>query len=566
MDFQCPSIQLLHYDFYSKVMTIKDHYFIIANQIIILLGLALLLATVSFILGYGITPLHFPFAMAGSLFLSFFLLRKYSEDRRRIIINFLLHAVIFGIVIVSSFFLAGIFYDISWDGQTYHLETVIRLKNGWNPVYFALPDTNIYAYCINTFAKAGEIIQSCIYSTTGLLEVCKSTNILLLIATFALCLSFLYSLPTIAIWARYLVALLVILNPVVLLQLFTHYIDGMIALLFTCMMLLMMLLIKSKEYDKQITLIMLNIMLMNMKFTALGYVILSLAIFLVYLMIFKFWVKVKMVFIISSISLLTGLFLSGFNPYVTNTVKHHHPFYPYAGPEKYEDIFIFLMPQAFLNKPRVEKLFLSVFAESSYDTVVRVKVPFTFTKSELYPSSEYDIKLGGFGVLFSGCLIIAFFLMILLLCMRMPRSYRFNLLFAFAGILILSIFIPEPWLARYIPQFWLLLIIPVVFSLMTQNRALRSIAYLLSFLMIINSGIILLYNVKKNMAAKSKIVNQMQEIKKSDKKVLVDFGPFYSIEQRFIKEKVDYSKTTIIDDSVAGEIPYTWSRAKFTFE
>ncbi len=102
----------------------------------------------------------------------------------------------------------------------------------------------------------------------------------------------------------------------------------------------------------------------------------------------------------------------GWHPYVTNTVSSGHPFYPMAGVGALD--FKPFLPQGFERMNRFEKLAASVFSTSSNGIWIpdeagkvhgvveaRLKLPFFISEEELSVFKAPDVRLGGFGPLFS---------------------------------------------------------------------------------------------------------------------------------------------------------------------
>ena len=79
------------------------------------------------------------------------------------------------IIVIVSYYLAITYFDISYDGQGYHQETIYLLKNGWNPIY---EDSHAFRSWVNHYQKGNEIIQANIYLLTTKIEAGKMINVL----------------------------------------------------------------------------------------------------------------------------------------------------------------------------------------------------------------------------------------------------------------------------------------------------------------------------------------------------------------------------------------------------
>src|SRR5690554_4707112 len=202
--------------------------FLIAFLLIGTLAMVLAITSLSFIIDIGISSWQFPVSFILTVVLYFYITEDYYKKR-----NIFLKSVLLSLATITvSILIALFFYDLSFDGQTYHMETISLLKNGWNPFSNLLVEKNhLYLY-INHYPKGLEIPQSTIYSLIGRIESGKATNIILLTATFCLSLAFLLNLNRLSITKCILLSLLAVLNPITINQLISTYVDGSMALLF----------------------------------------------------------------------------------------------------------------------------------------------------------------------------------------------------------------------------------------------------------------------------------------------------------------------------------------------
>ena len=167
--------------------------------------------------------------------------------------------------------------------------------------------------------------------------------------------------------------------------------------------------------------------------------------------------------ILSSVSALgVAVFLAGVNPYVSNMLRHGHPFHPLMGKDRI-DIIGKHADSAFLERDRFSKLFLSTFSRShnrlpafNAGPTIALKAPFSVSLGELETFyAKTDVRVGGFGPLFSGVVVVAFLTVALVLLRHGPAPLGGVLAI---GLVIFSsaMILPEPWWARYVPQLWLL--------------------------------------------------------------------------------------------------------------
>jgi len=92
-------------------------------MILVFVGLLFAIPSLLFILGFNLSVYTFYIACAG-ICCGCFSMRNYFSEAT---VSWTL--VLFSLSVICSVFLAGLFFDISWDGQTYHQEGVIQLAS-----------------------------------------------------------------------------------------------------------------------------------------------------------------------------------------------------------------------------------------------------------------------------------------------------------------------------------------------------------------------------------------------------------------------------------------------------
>ena len=178
------------------------------------------------------------------------------------------------------------------------------------------------------------------------------------------------------------------------------------------------------------------------------------------------------------------------NPYLNNLLHGRHILHPALGAEKLDYIVSSQTRKEFVDLFPSSKLLISLFSASSNHTPAAVtplplsKIPFAIYPGELDSFAAVDVRIGGWGPLFGGILLIAVILSL---------NFKFHLkrdkvLFVTLILLVLSIINPESWWARYNPQLHTF----AVFLLILMFRSRRTImGVALVSLLILNS--ILLY-------------------------------------------------------------------------
>ncbi|RZK16899.1 MAG: hypothetical protein EOO43_14040, partial [Flavobacterium sp.] len=164
--------------------------FLIGSWLLSTIAVVLLITSLCFFVDITVQGWQFPvsFILTGAIY---FLLDKDRGNNSPLFLRAFLWSV--GIIVLSIF-VALQFYDISYDGQTYHMEGIYQLKEGWNPFYELLPKMNDLTIYINHYSKGAEVSQSAVYSMIGRIEAGKATNLIMLAGTFCIMLACLLNL------------------------------------------------------------------------------------------------------------------------------------------------------------------------------------------------------------------------------------------------------------------------------------------------------------------------------------------------------------------------------------
>lgn len=389
------------------------------------------------------------------------------------------------IFIIGSMYMGKI-YDYSCDGNFYHKTAIGVIKEGWNPLYensadfckeinSEIEDKGQFLW-VDHYPKATWNFAASIYSITNNIESGKVITLLLMCSI--MCITYAYlSNRFLKSWQAILIAIVLAFNPIVISQIFTYYVDGIMGLLIYGIILFLIMLTDKKftllsDCEKWLLLASEIILCMNIKFTGVYFAaIFSIIFYLFWLIksykdknlkedIMKFTTKFAIIVVI-------GLIVVGGSTYLKNTIDHINPLYPLIGEGKV-DIVTTMQPQSFGTKNRFVKLFESIFSKSENITYPsgdspELKIPFSITEDEINTLGIPDTRIGGYGVLFSGILIVSIILIIYsLIKIFKDNKILFKYIIAILiGIGITTLFMGEAWWARYSPQLYLIPIIAI---------------------------------------------------------------------------------------------------------
>jgi hypothetical protein len=536
----------------------SNKYFLIAFGLLNILAFTLLLCTLSFLLGSGIAKWQFPLACILALVTNYYASKFFMKEKAKG--SFFKTSGTIIVSVIALILLAGLFYDVSWDGQWYHQETVYRLKQGYNPARQTLavpadelwdsyypeehrginkigtPPVSLKYLNINHFGKSTEIIEAAIYQVTNRIETSKAVNGILLLACLFLSVSLLYKLDIIkSNKIKWLLAILLAFNPITITQLFTFCVDGNVACLLLCLLVIGCLLFMETNRYYLLLLFSILTVIINIKFTALVFAGMYCAGFLIVLLIYKKIDAFKAVLVTGIISVIIGVFCCGFNPYVTNVANDHDVFYGL----KETQIEILRVSPAFRNFDRFGKLFFSLAAHEGQESIVKpvwksIKIPLTFNKKDIIAAKESQEEISGFGPFFSGALLAAIVLFVIIsLRIRKTQPYKYSIaviLIIFSTIAI----IPDSWWARFVPQLWLLPIIVVFMLEFISIRGQQIYKYLLYLIIGLNI-IWASLSIFTNVLSAALINYQMQQLKAYKGQINVKYASIESFKSNRVR-------------------------------
>lgn len=379
-------------------------------------------------------------------------------------------------LILACFFSSSFILDSSFDGQTYHQLAVSLLEKGWN--FYSTDITPLlklkveYQLPLRHYPKFPWLIESLLYGITGDIEGAKSLNLV-----FLVCSGLLAYLAAIGLKLSRLVsiifALALSLNPVSICQLWTFYVDGLLASITLFFFAALSLYFSSQKTIWANIAGIALIILIHIKFTAL--VIVGSLFLILFLAALRSSINSLKLLKILSGYLFFGAIILGWHPYVSNLLSTGNPIYPVAGyspigrtpPPKDWPIFPLVQgqqPEALRNLPGPLKTTLSLFSRVA-DPINPNEEYNYFWNSKLSDFSRFtapDLRLGGFGPLFA--VVLAISLLGLFYIKTDELSIRTLCLVTI--ILLSSLLNPESWWARYSPQLWLL---PLLLGMTSKN-------------------------------------------------------------------------------------------------
>lgn len=472
-----------------------------------------------------------------SFIVSYFILLSLTKK------NHLYEWLTTGIIYLLSYLLSIFFYDLSADGQWYHLECIINLYKGWNPIY-ELSKTNVAQIYVQSYPKGYEIIAASIYLFTQKMESGKLINLIVLIASLIYVFQLLKQ-TKLNIFKKYAYTFLICVNPIVITEIFTYYLDGF---MFSCLIILICSFISLlKNYNKIELAIFIFILSIfsSLKFTS----ILLIFIFVLFALTLL-WKNHKLTFKYLFPFFICGLFifpLTNINPYYTNIKNNLHIFHPAFGKEKVKNLLSSHVNEDFYNKNRIEKAFISYFSYTgSSKKTINFKIPFSIKLSELKALNEVSITYGGFGPFFGGIIILT--ILLFFISLFIPIKAPSFLYYLLVGIMVSIISFPDIWFARMVPQLYLctILILITMEYKSIKNIYLKYCTNLTLLVISINTFLFIVISFTLNFYLSLNTHYQITQLKKLEKNAPIPIDYFFKSNLTRLEENhIAYQVTKI---------------------
>lgn len=478
------------------------------------------------------------------------------------------------IIFMASVFISGHIYDVTTDGNSYHKLAVGSMKNGWNPIYESskeytiekgnvvtvLEDNRNYLWA-DHYAVGTEIIGANIYAFSNNIESGKAFSIIMMYACFGIVIDYLIRNLKLGTIKSLLTAFVLVVNPITIAQIGTYYVDTTLMMSLELIFLELISITKEKKLEKYVILAMSIAMCINAKFTGLAYSGIFCLVFYIYWLITREDKKETFIYntIFYVITVVISVCLIGCSSYFMNFIKHGHPLYPLYGPGHVENMVNREIPESLSKKSHFEQFVISIFAKGvnvspAYsDQVVEpeLKIPLTTSKEELKNYSIPDIRMAGFGPLYSGAFIVTIIGTITLVIDFVKNKQYQSLIqymLIFAISIILVVVLDGGYWARYIPYIYLITIINLIY-LFSGKKYNKVLGYVLSAILLVNSLLIVYTCMKTYKTNYSYVKNNFVQFKQyaDEKNDIIDIklnnhayqGVIYNIDDLGIKVNIN---------------------------
>lgn len=484
-----------------KKETALNTLFSAASLIILLIISVNLLSIFGWLMKIPISKFHFPLACIISIISNYFIQKRY---RKMLLKEYIISVFLVILCFCLSLFVANQFLDVSYDGAWYHSIAIIRMKEGWNPIYELINSGQFGDVYIDSYSnKSIWNFGACIYALFNNLNSIKIISSLMAFAVTFLGISIFGKCTTSK--TQFLIVTIVSIcigfNPIYLQQMYTNYIDSTLGLycIFYVMLFLSYYLKQTDFHDMSFSiLIICCIALMtNTKLTGLYFAATFFAFYIIIQIIKdiklkKFNMKwFKKMFITGFIGVVVALII-GINPFITNVVRGHNVFYPILGSEKIE-VMGANIPESLRSKSNLEKIIIANFSETVNSTSYRatkLQNPLAFN-DDGYQNLNQDTRVGAFGKLFSLSLYITIITLLIFSKKLLKKEENSDLkkaifwtiLFIMANAILFS----ESWWGRYYPIIYIIPLILAIYYFLEGNKKMKIVSLVITTLLLINN-------------------------------------------------------------------------------
>ena len=485
-----------------------------------------------FCLGAGVSPFLAPTALLVSLAVADWLGRR---EGLRGPLRIAPPAIALAVAALALL-LAASFFDLSWDGQWYHQTAVFQMAHGWNPLRDPMHSfSSDLETWVRHYAKGPWYVALALFETTHNIECAKAAPWMawaaMFLAVFAASLDFGLRRRTAVV-----IAALVSLNPVVVCELASYLVDGLMASFLTCFVAALFRWIRRPSPLILAVVLASAILCINAKLTGLVYVCFFAAAGGLYVVIRRRDLLVRYVLLQSS-AVLLGAAVFGFNPYVTNSVHRGNPFYPWAGSSAYPGFNdpardpneLYETPRNMVGQSRFYRLGYALFGRPGAQPVcggenAQLMWPFAVGWEDLQMYRIHGLRVAGFGPLFSGAFLVGVGL--LGVALARPGASR-GVVVLLAGTIVASLLVStHTWWARYGPQLWWLPIVAVIAGLAAwQRRSTHWVASGLAVLLLVNAALVAFVHFRWEIDATRTVRQQLADLRKRGE-IKVDFQYF----------------------------------------
>ena len=181
-----------------------------------------------------------------------------------------------------------------------------------------------------------------------------------------------------------------------------------------------------------------------------------------------------------------------------------------------------------------------------------LKIPFTIYKDEIKTTASVDTRISGYGIIFSGILIISL-LIIIFNFKKLTKKEKEIIVLLSLIIIGITFFISEGWWARYNPTMYILIIISLYIMFKYNNNLINKI---FTSLVILNTLIILSLNSIYTLTESYKINKDFRKMRNKTIEYNLNYGEPIGIISNLNDFTIKYKYNSNIKDNKISYYKY----------
>ena len=181
-----------------------------------------------------------------------------------------------------------------------------------------------------------------------------------------------------------------------------------------------------------------------------------------------------------------------------------------------------------------------------------LKIPFTIYKDEIKTTASVDTRISGYGIIFSGILIISL-LIIIFNFKKLTKKEKEIIVLLSLIIIGITFFISEGWWARYNPTMYILIIISLYIMFKYNNNLINKI---FTSLVILNTLIILSLNSIYTLTESYKINKDFRKMRNKTIEYNLNYGEPIGIISNLDDFNIKYKYNSDIKDNKISYYKY----------
>jgi hypothetical protein len=456
--------------------------------------------------------------------------------------DFLLNLGLASVLFASCLYVSSAVYSTHVNSNGFHLEVIYAILDGWNPMHGMQINgmNDELKVFLSQYPMASWSYAALLASFTGSVEMGKAGGFHLLLCSLLIGQHLGRAVFKFSALVSWLLAILVALNPIQILDLFSFSTDGLASNLLFLGIAFSLYQIKEGGWLKGFFALIAFALLVNMKWSAAVPGIIALSSFLGFLLssgAYK-WQKIALIWV--SWFLFSFLIL-GWNSYATCLTKNSitkdvsEPMAKLVSPEYINNI-----PLSFLELNRFEKFLLSVYAmPQSVNGGLQVEWKELFSKIDIDAYKNGNTNLAGLGPFAPEVLCLLFPLGLFVLFKKGNIYKKWGTIVLL--VLMFSLFIvPNGWILRLSPQIWLLVLFLLI--LLFKESQWSGPAFVLCFGLLLNSVLLFHTYFVHSLETSEIMKKQYQEIASQPSLFELDAGDGTVFIKRAVIWGIDTSK------------------------